>query len=184
MDFAEKEGLLRAYRTSLCHSLVLTKTKTDGKIVTGCAINLPKGNGKLLMYIKKKLNTTPTGPKIRWTQHQSTVTTKKKIKELVGEGGNFTSETVWSTIVQPTQTNISITVIFRVKPFKHGYSRSILEIGQRGANGPLSVILGGLSGQLKKRVLGLLQNPVCLSGEIMTQTRKRKAMEAVRGYKS
>lgn len=131
MDFAEKEGLLRAYRTSLCHSLVLTKTKTDGKIVTGCAINLPKGNGKLLMYIKKKLNTTPTGPKIRWTQHQSTVTTKKKIKELVGEGGNFTSVTVWSTIVQPTQTNISITVIFR-------------------ANGPLSVILGGLSGQLKK----------------------------------
>ena len=44
MDFAEKEGLLRAYRTSLCHSLVLTKTKTDGKIFTGCAINLPKGN--------------------------------------------------------------------------------------------------------------------------------------------
>lgn len=77
---------------------------------------------------------------------------KKKIEELVGEGGNFTSETVRSTIVQPTQTNISITVIFRVKPFKHGYSRSILEIGQRGANGPLSVILGGAFRATEKSV--------------------------------
>ena len=40
------------------------------------------------------------------------------------------------------------------------------------------------SGQLKKPGLELLQNPGCLSGEIMTQTKKRKAMETVRGYKS
>ena len=40
------------------------------------------------------------------------------------------------------------------------------------------------SGQLKKAGLELLQNPGCLSGEIMTQTKKRKAIETVRGYKS
>ena len=40
------------------------------------------------------------------------------------------------------------------------------------------------SGQLKKPGLELLQNPGCLSGEIMTQTKKRKANETVRGYKS
>ena len=40
------------------------------------------------------------------------------------------------------------------------------------------------SGQLKKPGLELLQNPGCLSGEIMTQTKKRKAIETVRGYKS
>ena len=30
----------------------------------------------------------------------------------------------------------------------------------------------------------VLQNPGCLSGEIMTRTKKRKAIERVRGYKS
>ena len=40
------------------------------------------------------------------------------------------------------------------------------------------------SGRLKKPGLELLQNPGCLSGEIMTQTKKRKANETVRGYKS
>ena len=39
------------------------------------------------------------------------------------------------------------------------------------------------SGQLKNPGLDLLQNPGCLSGEIMTQTKKRKATETVRGYK-
>ena len=38
-------------------------------------------------------------------------------------------------------------------------------------------------GQLKKPGLELLQNLGCLSGEIMTQTKKRKAIETVRGYK-
>ena len=37
------------------------------------------------------------------------------------------------------------------------------------------------SGQLKKPGLELLQNPRCLSGEIMTK--KRKAIETVRGYR-
>ena len=37
------------------------------------------------------------------------------------------------------------------------------------------------SGQLKKPGLELLQNPGCLSGEIMTKT--RKAIETVRGYR-
>ena len=40
------------------------------------------------------------------------------------------------------------------------------------------------SGQLRKPGLELLQNPGCLSGEIMTQTKKRKAIETVTGYKS
>ena len=41
------------------------------------------------------------------------------------------------------------------------------------------------SGQLKKPGLeSKLQNPGCLSGEIMTQTKKRKTIETVRGYKS
>ena len=40
------------------------------------------------------------------------------------------------------------------------------------------------SGQLKKPGLELLQNPGCLSGEIMTQKKKRKATDTVRGYKS
>ena len=40
------------------------------------------------------------------------------------------------------------------------------------------------SGQQKKPGLKLLQNPGYFSGEIMTQTKKRKAIEAVRGYKS
>ena len=40
------------------------------------------------------------------------------------------------------------------------------------------------SGQMKKPRLKWLQNPECLSGEIMTQTKKRKAIETVRGYKS
>ena len=40
------------------------------------------------------------------------------------------------------------------------------------------------NGQLKKSGLELLQNPGCLSGEIMTQTNKRKAIETVRGAKS
>ena len=39
------------------------------------------------------------------------------------------------------------------------------------------------SGQLKKSGLELLQNPGCLPGEIITQTKKRKAIETVRGYK-
>ena len=87
----------------------------------------------------------------------------------------------------------------------------ILEIGQCGSNGPPSVILGcpfsrkgvpqkvikltdGLarcfaailehSGELKKPGLELLQNTRCLSGEIMTQTKKRKAIETVKGYKN
>ena len=38
------------------------------------------------------------------------------------------------------------------------------------------------SGQLKKTGLELMQNPGCLSGEIMTQTKKRKAIETVRGF--
>ena len=42
----------------------------------------------------------------------------------------------------------------------------------------------GRSGQLKKPGLELLQNPGCLSGKIMTQTKKRKTIETVRGYKS
>ena len=36
----------------------------------------------------------------------------------------------------------------------------------------------------EKARLKWLQNPECLSGEIMTQTKKRKAIETVRGYKS
>ena len=40
------------------------------------------------------------------------------------------------------------------------------------------------SGRLKKPGHELLHNPGCLSGEIMTQTKKRKAMETVRGYES
>ena len=40
------------------------------------------------------------------------------------------------------------------------------------------------SGQLKKPGLELLQITRCLSGEIMTQTKKRKAIETVKGYKS
>ena len=40
------------------------------------------------------------------------------------------------------------------------------------------------SGQLKKPGFELLQNPGCLSGEIMTQTKKRKANEKLKGYKS
>ena len=39
------------------------------------------------------------------------------------------------------------------------------------------------SWQLKMPGLELLVNPGCLSGEIMTQTKKRKATETVRGYK-
>ena len=39
-------------------------------------------------------------------------------------------------------------------------------------------------GQLKKPGHELLQNPGCLSGEKMTQTKKRKAIETVRGYES
>ena len=90
MDFAEKEGLLRAYRTSLCHSLVLTKTKTDGKIVTGYAINLPKGNGKLLIYIyKEKAEHNANWPKDQVNPTSINCNDKKKIKELVGEGGKF-----------------------------------------------------------------------------------------------
>ena len=50
-----------------------------------------------------------------------------------------------------------------------------------GLAGRFAVILEH-SGQLKKPVLELPQNPGCLSGEIMTQTKKRKAMETVRGY--
>ena len=89
------------------------------------------------------------------------------------------------------------------------YTGFIPEIGQWGSNGPPSVILGGhisrkggprkgvlqkvfdsldalvpfwnilISGQLKKPGLELLQNPGCLSGEIMTQMKKRKAIESV-----
>ena len=40
------------------------------------------------------------------------------------------------------------------------------------------------SGQLKKPRFELLQNPGCLSCKIMTQRKKRKAVETVRGYKS
>ena len=40
------------------------------------------------------------------------------------------------------------------------------------------------SGQLKKPGLELLQNPGCLSGEIMTQMKERQATERVWGYKS
>ena len=40
------------------------------------------------------------------------------------------------------------------------------------------------SGQLEMSGLELLQNPGCLSGEIMTQKKKRKAIERVRGYES
>lgn len=87
MDFAEKEGLLRAYRTSLCQSLVLTKTKTDGKIVTGCAINLPKGNGKLLIYIyKERAEHNANWPKDQVNPTSINCNDKKKIKELVGGG--------------------------------------------------------------------------------------------------
>ena len=39
-------------------------------------------------------------------------------------------------------------------------------------------------GQLKKSGLELLQNPGCFPGEIITQTKMRKAIETVRGYKS
>ena len=37
--------------------------------------------------------------------------------------------------------------------------------------------------QLKKPGLELPLNPGCLSGEIMTQTKRSKAIERVRGYK-
>ena len=40
------------------------------------------------------------------------------------------------------------------------------------------------SGQLKKPEHELEQSTGCLSGEIMSQTKKRKAIETVRGYKS
>ena len=40
------------------------------------------------------------------------------------------------------------------------------------------------SGQLKKPGLELLQNHGCLSGEIKTQTKKKKAIETVRDYKT
>ena len=39
------------------------------------------------------------------------------------------------------------------------------------------------SGELKKSGLELLLNPGCLPGEIMSQTKKRKAIETVRGYR-
>ena len=51
-----------------------------------------------------------------------------------------------------------------------------------GLAGPFAAILEH-SGQLKNPGLELLQNPGCLSAEIMTQTKKRKAIETVRGYK-
>ena len=40
------------------------------------------------------------------------------------------------------------------------------------------------SAQLKNTGLELPQNPGCLPGEIMTQTKKRKAIKTVRGYKN
>ena len=53
-----------------------------------------------------------------------------------------------------------------------------------GLGGRFTTILEH-SGQLKKPGLKLLQiNPRCLSGEIMTQTKKRKAIETIRGYTS
>ena len=39
------------------------------------------------------------------------------------------------------------------------------------------------SGQLKKTGLELLQNPGSLSGEIMTQTKEKKAIETLKCYK-
>ena len=102
--------------------------------------------------------------------------------------------------------------LHKVNPFHEiQIAGFILEIGQWGSNGPPSVILGapfsrkgvpqkvikltdGLarcfaailehSGQLEKPGLELLQITRCLSGEIMTQTKKRKAIEKVKGYKS
>ena len=86
------------------------------------------------------------------------------------------------------------------------YTGFIPEIGQWGSNGPPSVILGGHFSKkgvqerylihqtlcryfetfwaTEKPGLKLLRNPGRLSGEIMTQTKKRKAIETVRGYKS
>ena len=70
-------------------------------------------------------------------------------------------------------------------PFsRKGVPQKVFElIGTDGLAGRFAAILEH-SGQLKKPGLELLQNPGCLSGEIMTQTKKRKAIETVRGYKS
>ena len=100
------------------------------KLLQAVQLICPKAMANSLYKYKEKAEHNANWPKDQVNPTSINCNDKKKIKELVGGGGNFTSETVRSTIVQPTQTNISITVIFRVKPFKHGYSRSILEIGQ------------------------------------------------------
>ena len=102
------------------------------KLLQAVQLMCPKAMANSLYKYKEKAEHNANWPKDQVNPTSINCNDKKKIKELVGGGGggNFTSETVRSTIVQPTQTNISITVIFRVKPFKHGYSRSILEIGQ------------------------------------------------------
>ena len=63
---------------------------------------------------------------------------------------------------------------------KKGGPKNVFEL--IGTDGRFAAILEH-SGQLKKPGLELLQNCGCLSGEIMTQTKKRKAIETVSGYK-
>ena len=62
---------------------------------------------------------------------------------------------------------------FREPFFKKGYPR-------KGSPNPKAIEyflrLAGHSGQLRKPGPKLLENPECLSGEKMTQTKKRKAM--------
>jgi len=73
------------------------------------------------------------------------------------------------------------------KPFfkkgcpRKGFPQKVFElIGTDELAAPFAAILEQ-SGQLKKPWLELLQNPGCLSGEVMTK--KRKAIETVRGYR-
>ena len=80
---------------------------------------------------------------------------------------------------------------FRGPFFKKGGPQKVFELigtdcsmGKRvGLAGRFAAILEH-SGQVKKPGLELLQNSGCLTGETMTQTKKRKAIETVRGYKS
>lgn len=71
---------------------------------------------------------------------------------------------------------------FRGPFFKKGVPQKVIKLTD-GLATCFAAILE-YSGQLKKPGLELLQIARCLSGEIMTQTKKRKAIETVKGYKS
>ena len=69
---------------------------------------------------------------------------------------------------------------FKKEGPRKGFPQKVLElIGTDKLAARFAAILEH-SGQLEKHGLELLQNPGCLSGEIMMK--KRKAIETVRGY--